>query len=94
MGDDIEVRLKSLEEDSRRNQETHKEFFVPFERLGMEYARIETQYADIMKTLDRLRDAIEELKAKPAKRWDGIVDKALWAVLAAVIAFFLGRLGL
>ncbi len=71
MGDDIEFCLKSLEEDSRRNQEPHKEFLVRFERLGMEYARIETQYADIMKTLDRLRDAIEELKATPAKRGMG-----------------------
>ena len=94
MGDDIEFRLRTLEADSRRNQETHKEFFARFERLGIESARIETQYADIIKTLGRLGTAIEELKAKPAKRWDGIVDKALWAVLASVIAFFLGRFGL
>ena len=34
------------------------------------------------------------MKKKPAKRYDGLVDKALWAVLAAVIAFLLGRVGL
>lgn len=34
------------------------------------------------------------MEAKPAKRWDSIVDKAIWAVCAAVIAFLLGRIGL
>ena len=31
---------------------------------------------------------------KPAKRWEGMVDKITWAVVAAVIAFLLGRIGL
>lgn len=31
---------------------------------------------------------------KPAKRWDAIVDKAIWAVLASIIAFVLARVGL
>lgn len=39
----------------------------------------------------RRLDAIE---AKPGKRWESIVDKAVWAVCAAVIAFLLARLGL
>ncbi len=37
---------------------------------------------------------VDIMEKKPAKRWEGIVDKAIWAVLAAVIAFLLGRLGL
>ena len=45
----------------------------------------------------RLNEAlatIAALKEKPAKRWESIIDKAIWAVLAAVIAFVLGRMGL
>lgn len=37
---------------------------------------------------------LDDLEAKPGKRWEGIVDKAIWAVCAAVIAFLLARLGL
>ena len=37
---------------------------------------------------------VKTLTAKPGKRFDTLVDKAVWAVLAAVIAFALGRLGL
>lgn len=44
--------------------------------------------------LEKVSGDVDELKEKPAKRWDGIVDKALWAVCAAVIAFLLGRMGL
>ena len=34
---------------------------------------------------------VDKLEAKPGKRWDTIVDKAVWAVLAAVIAYMMGR---
>lgn len=37
---------------------------------------------------------LDALEAKPGKRWDGLVEKAIWAVAAAVIAFLLARMGL
>lgn len=37
---------------------------------------------------------VKSLTAKPGKRYDDMVDKAVWAVLAAIIAFVLGRIGL
>lgn len=37
---------------------------------------------------------VKTLAAKPGKRFDALVDKVVWAVLAAVIAFLLGRVGL
>ena len=36
----------------------------------------------------------ESCELKPAKRWDAIVEKSIWAVVAAVIAFLLARIGL
>lgn len=54
--------------------------------------------AEQMKTMNSsvntLTDKVEELEQKPAKKWEGVVDKVLWAFLAAVIAFLLGRMGL
>lgn len=86
MGDDIEFRLSRLEEDSRRNQETHKEFFARFEKFGNEHARIDAQYANIMTTLCKLEAAIEELKSKPAKRWDSVIAAAITGVVGFLIA--------
>ena len=37
---------------------------------------------------------VKTLASKPGKRWDAIVDKIVWAVLAAVIAYILGSVGL
>lgn len=87
--EDVEFRLKALEEDSRRNQQTHKEFFARFEKMSTEYTRIDAQYANILTTLAKLETAIEEMKAKPGRRWEGIVDKALWAVAGALVAWVL-----
>ena len=61
----------------------------------------EARYQAIMDKLTELSVRLNEalatiaaLKEKPAKRWESIADKAIWAVLAAVIAFVLGRMGL
>lgn len=41
-----------------------------------------------------IKNDVKSIKDKPGKRWDAIVDKVVWAVLAAVIAYLLGRVGL
>lgn len=85
----LEDRVRALEEDSRRNQETHKEFFARFERVGENYARIDAQYANIMSTLARLDTAVEELKSKPGKRWESIVAAVIAGVASFVVAWVL-----
>ena len=54
----------------------------------------QVQYKAIMEKLDCLTRTVNELRDKAGKRWDMIVDKAIWAAVAAVIAFLLGRMGL
>lgn len=44
--------------------------------------------------IKNLTNKVDQLESKPRKRWEGIVDKVIWAVLAAVIAFMLGKFGL
>lgn len=41
-----------------------------------------------------LRSDVDELKEKPAKKWDDITGKIIWAILAAVIGVVLGKFGL
>lgn len=50
---------------------------------------------------ERMESDVKEIKAdvksltsKSGKRWDDLVDKAIWAVAAAAIAFILARVGL
>lgn len=44
--------------------------------------------------VDSLGDKVGALEAKPAKRWDSLVDKTIWAVAGAVIAFLLVQIGI
>lgn len=44
--------------------------------------------------LTEIKKNVKELTAKSGRRWDDLVDKIVWAILAAVIAFFLARIGL
>lgn len=54
--------------------------------------------AEQMKTLNNsvttLTGEVEDMKEKPAKRWDDLVDKIIWAVAGAVLAFLLSKIGL
>lgn len=54
--------------------------------------------AEQMKTMNgnvsTLANDVEDLKGKPGKRWEDIVSKVIWAVLAALVAFLLGKFGL
>ena len=41
-----------------------------------------------------LQDDVETIKQKPAKKWDDVSSKVLWAILAAVLGLVLGKLGM
>lgn len=45
-------------------------------------------------TVDKLDKKVEALEQKPAKRWDGLVDKIILTIVAALVGFGLARLGL
>ena len=41
-----------------------------------------------------IKSDVKSLSGKPGQRWEAMVDKAVWAVLAAVVSFLLGRMGI
>lgn len=87
-------RVEALEDESEHNKAAHKEFYEKLEKSHTSVAVIEERLEQIKEDTAEIKGSVHSLEAKPGKRWDGIVDKALWAVCAAVIAFLLGRMGL
>ena len=77
-----------------RASDTHKEFFDRIRALEQDSVVQEERYNTIIEKLDSLTATVAEVTSKPARRWESIVDKSVWAVLAAVIAFLLARIGL
>lgn len=87
-------RVEALEKDSEHNKEAHKEFYNKLEGSNTAVALINERMNQIKSDTEEIKETVHEMKDKPGKRWDGIVDKAIWAVCAAVIAFLLARVGL
>lgn len=46
------------------------------------------------KKMDKLTQEVEEIKEKPAKRWDSVVGIFITTVATAIVTFLLTRLGL
>ena len=38
-------------------------------------------------------DVVQEIKGKPAKRWEGIVDKIMYGIIGAVITYIMVNIG-
>lgn len=94
----VATQLNALEKEFDRyrdnSSKTHKEMY---ERIGS----LEQNGAAVKATLDSMDEKLDKVVAwqesqqdKPSKRWDSLVDKAIWAIAAAVIAFLLARIGL
>ena len=96
------TRLEQQLQDMREQNGTdHKELRDRLTQLEKEEAVQLVQYKTILDKLeelsrrhDTLCNKLEVLEAKPGKRWESLVEKAIWSVAAAVIAFLLGRAGL
>lgn len=49
---------------------------------------------DTNKKVDKLTNEVEEIKEKPAKRWDNLITLVFTAIVTAVMTHFLTKLGL
>lgn len=104
MEQNIEHRLTEVEQRSKSNLKRLDKLEKDHDVLHSMAASLEVManeqrhqtqtISDVKTDVGRLESKVDVLESKPGKRWDGIVDKAIWAVLAAVIAFILGRVGL
>lgn len=93
----IEHRLTEVEERSKSN--THR-----LEELEKRQDNLD-DLVSVVKVLAVREEAVEndvkEIKADvksltsmPGERWNSLVDKIIWAVAGAVLAFILGKIGL
>lgn len=90
----LEPRVKALERANEQHGNTHREIFSRLNIVEKDNAVQDAHYRAIDAKLDELTVMVRELSGKAGRRWEGLVDKALWAVCAAVIAFLLAKIGL
>lgn len=87
---EVESRSKSNAhrlDDVERRQDNLDELVGTVKALAVREENMENDVKEI-------KSDVKSLAGKPGQRWDGLVDKIIWAVAAAVIAFLLAKIGL
>ena len=71
-----EGRIKKLEE----NQQARND-------LARSVRELATEQDNMKNDITEIKTDVKVLTAKPAKRWDGIVDKVLYAIIGAFVTW-------
>ena len=57
-------------------------------------SRMVVEQKNMREDLVEMKGDVKQIKEKPAKRWDALAEKVLMLVIAAVVAWMLGQIGL
>lgn len=92
-----ERRLTEVEERSKSNSHRLDDLETRQDNLDKLVTTVNvlaTKEENIENTVDEVRCDVKTLINKPAKRWDGLVDKIIMTIAAAIIGFILAKIGL
>ncbi len=87
---EVEERAKS---NSHRLDEVEKRQ-ANLEELTSTVKVLAVREESVEADVKEIKTDVKTLSEKPGKRWDNLVDKIVWAVAAALIAFILAKIGL
>lgn len=95
--EDQAVLLKEVEDRSKGNTRRIESLENKVDNLADVVGVLQAMQKDLehlSKDVTETRADVKELKEKPAKRWDTLVEKILWGVVGAVLTFILAKGGL
>lgn len=88
----LAVRMAAAEQSIQKNSEDHGKIYARLEQEEQGRAVIQTNLANLTTVCNEIKVDVKDIKDKPAKRYDGLVNAVLqWAVIALLSAkSFLG----
>lgn len=93
----LAIKVQEVTDRSIRNEGRIKKLEGETETLHKLATAVEVM-AEQMKTVNtnvgKLTSEVEELKEKPAKRWDTLVNNIIWGVAGALLVYVLSQIGL
>ena len=78
---------------SRRLDEV-EEKLADNEKLLASIARLDQRQKDMDADIKEMKGDLKVIAGKPGKRWENVVDKALMAIVAAIVGYLILKLGL
>lgn len=93
----IEHRLTEVEDRSKSNMKRLDEVEKRQDNLDSLVASVAVMASEqehIKTDVTEIKTDVKGLMEKPGKRWDNIVEKIIWAIIAAILGVMLGHFGL
>ena len=87
---DVEARAKS---NTKRIDELEKRQ-DDLDDLVTTVKVLATREENVESDVKEIKRDVKDLTGKSGKRWDDLVEKIIWAIAAAVLAFISARIGL
>lgn len=92
------IKARELEKDMnelhKQNSATHERIYERLNELEKQEGIQNVQYENILEKLDQLSGDVNELKTKPAKRWESILEKVIGLFAAGLVGYVLAQIGL
>lgn len=92
----IALKLQETTDRSTRNEGRIKKLEGEHQilhKLATSIAVMAEQIKTMNANVEVLNCKVDKLEEKPAKRWDGLVEKVIMTVVAAVVGFALAKIG-
>lgn len=95
--EDQAIKLTEIEERSRGNTRRIESLEKKVDDLSDVVGVLQAMQKDLEHLATDVKETktdVKELKDKPGKRWEGVVEKIIYAVVGAVMAYILAKGGL
>lgn len=93
----LEAELNVLRDELRRfvasNTETHKELYGRVGALESKVSGVDEKLRNIEDKIDALTEMVNNMRDKPTKRWESVVDKIILCAIGAIVGFIMVRVG-
>lgn len=95
--EDVALKLQETTDRSTRNEGRIKKLeseSAVLHQLATSVAVMAEQMKTMNDSVSTLTTEVEDLRDKPGKRWDNLVDKIIWGFAGAVLAYIVAQIGL
>lgn len=91
------VALQKVADQADRNTARIKKLeseHTTLHKLAESVAVMANEIKSMSRNVSELSNKVEDLEEKPGRRWEGIVEKAIYAAVGALVLFLLGKIGI
>ena len=95
--EEIAFKIATLEQSEQETQHRIKrieERQDNLEELTRAFSVMQNEQEHIKDDIGEIKEDVKQLVSKPAKRWDGMIDKAISVIVGAFLGFILCGVGL